>query len=122
MYEVLDIIRCFDPSFVNEKKLDEDFVDMLARIKPIAHTMSLSALKSELSKYRTEAQGAVFNRTDSGVFTDAVLRLLRKHDDCIPAWSAAQVAIILTPNSSSYEEMLSLLDSMLGSDQLSVCP
>ncbi|KAL3929799.1 MAG: hypothetical protein SGPRY_001805 [Prymnesium sp.] len=58
MYEVLDIIRCFDPSFVNEKNLDQDFVDVQARIKPSAHTVSLSALKSELSKYRTEAQGS----------------------------------------------------------------
>ena len=64
MYELLDVVRCFDPSFANEHEIEDEWVDKLARVKPIADAIDMSKLKEELGAYRAAARGSAFHHND----------------------------------------------------------
>ncbi|KAL3894691.1 MAG: hypothetical protein SGPRY_013739, partial [Prymnesium sp.] len=72
MYKVLEVIRCFDPSFVHERDVDEDWVDKLTIVKPIAEHINKGKLKEELAIYRAAAKGVTFNRSKIIVFSEVV--------------------------------------------------
>lgn len=120
MYKVLDAISCYDPSFVDERDVDEEWVDKLTIVKPIAEHINLGKLKEELAIYRAAAKGVTFNQSNIDAFSMSVLKWWRNHGQRFPNWAAAAIiAFSFTPNSASCERVFSLLDAMFGADQLS---
>jgi hypothetical protein len=120
MYEILRVIRAFDPNFAHVH-VDAVFIDSMAAITPLAGLGMLPDLKRELPLYLSAAQHApALDKSSVETYSESLLKWWRVNGNSFPAWAkAARVAFALSPNSASCERVFALLKNMFDADQLS---
>ena len=118
MYEVLKLIRFFDPTFAGQH-LTSDGVTALLGVKPLAPL--IAGLKRELPAYLVEARKVTaIDHNDVHQFTTDVLKFWRNVCTQIPTWAkAAKIVFSFTPSSGASERIFALVKTMFGDDQLS---
>eukprot|EP00965_Chrysotila_dentata_P257254 6212830-Pleurochrysis_carterae.AAC.1 len=111
LYEICRLIQTFDPAFALQNKVDNVWIDEMAAIKPLAHHNLLEGMKTKLSTYLVQAQGAHLNRAYVELYSSQLLGWWRQHATCLLNWvKAARVAFALSPNSALCERKFSLLE------------
>ena len=120
MYEMCRLLQAFDPCFA-ASHVDAQWVDDLAKVKPLGALVDLSKMKAQLPIYLQRATNYAVNYASVDEFSSRVLDWWRDNsDDKISAWSAAaRIAFAISPSSASCERVFALLEMMFGEQQLS---
>ena len=107
MWEVLRLLKAFDPSFASAS-LTEAMARDLVKIKPL-RKMGDELLR-ELPSYLSAAKDFTVDHKDIEVFTASVLNWWKNHGSKFPTWAAAaRIVFSFTPNSAAAERVFSLL-------------
>ena len=107
---------CFAATHVSAQ-----WVDDLAKVKPLGALADLHRIKARLPIYRQRAANFTVNYASVENFSSSVLEWWRENDDDpISAWSeAARIVFAISPNSASCERVFALVKTMFGEQQLS---
>ena len=117
MWEVLRLLKVFDPSFASAH-LDDAMARDLTKIRPL-RKMGPALLK-ELTSYLAATRDFTVDHKDIEVFTSTVLKWWANHGEKFPAWAeAARIIFSFTPNSAAAERVFSLLKLFFGTVRMS---
>ena len=120
MYETCRLVQAFDPAFAAQH-VSLQWVDELAKVKPLGAIIDLAKLKAQLPIYLQRATSLTnANYADVDAFTNGVLEWWQKNaDDKISEWAlAARIIFSISPNSACCERVFALLKNMFGEQQM----
>ena len=118
MYEMMRLVRAFDPEFATTHSIDVAWVENMAKIKPISANSLIEGMKSELPLFLAAARGALFDSQDIEKYSTEVLSWWQTNGKKIPTWAkAARIIFAMSPNSAACERVFSLLASMFTDEQ-----
>ena len=118
MWDVLRLLKAFDPSFASTSLNESMARDLVIKIKPLRNMGA--ALLKELPDYLTACLSFTVDHTDIAVFTQSVLAWWASNGSKFPAWAAAaQIVFSFTPNSAAAERVFSLLKLFFGDTRMS---
>ena len=114
------LVQASDPAFA-ALHVNDQWVDNLAKVKPLGALADLTKMKEQLPIYLQRAANFTANYADVDAFTESVLKWWRSNSDSqLSAWSeAARMVFAMSPNSASCERVFALLKAMFGEAQLS---
>ena len=116
MWEVLRLLKVFDPSFASTG-LNDAMARDLVKIKPL-RKMGADLLK-ELPDYLAATNGFTVDHKDTAEFTKSVLAWWASNGSKFPTWAAAaQIVFSFTPNSAAAERVFSLLKIFFGDTRM----
>ena len=123
-YQVLSLVRAFDPAKAAICVPTPAEVNALADIKPIAQHNLIPGMIQELPQYLSLAAvtpaALVFDRGDITEYTKQVLEWWRTNSPTIPSWAlAARIVFSLQCSSAASERVFSLVENLYGPEQRS---
>ena len=97
-HTIMKLVQAFDPSYMDEHDLTEDFVNELDTIRPIKVHKLLPEMINELGAYKQAAKNFHCDHETTETFTKEVMEFWAKNRDKFPTWSkAARIIFSLTP-------------------------
>ena len=97
MYELLRVVRIFDPNFAANNATPA-FVDGLSAVKPLLGLGFIPQLKAELPLYIAAATNApIFDRTSVATYTEDVLKWWRTNGSGFKQWACAARVVFAIP-------------------------
>lgn len=114
-YKLCRLVQIFDPQ-IALKHLTAAWCDELASITPLGAIADLSAMKQDIPKYLTRAQGFSVSTIDVDIYSATIQQWWRENAEHIPAWAhAARIVFAALRNLFDEDQLHSLADQVRAS-------